>query len=142
LVRILIAEDRQIVRMALAQRIAEADPDWFICGEAMDGREAVQKASKLKPDEVVLDYAMPVLDGIQAGREILAALPKTAVLVYIFMVFPTIERLAKQAGIHAVVQKADTSMLIAEIRRLVAPKPAFGAETGSDGNPAPEAGPF
>lgn len=118
--------------MALAQRIAESDPDWFICGEAMDGREAVEKAKKLNPDVVVLDYAMPLLDGIKAGREILERFPGVPVLVYTFMVFPAIERMAKDAGIQAVVQKADSSALIAEIRRLVALKPAFGAEARAD----------
>jgi DNA-binding NarL/FixJ family response regulator len=133
LVRILIAEDRQIVRMALAQRIAESDPDWFICGEAMDGREAVEKAKKLKPDVVVLDYAMPVLDGIKAGREVLAILPGVGVLVYTFMVFPAMERMAIDAGIHAVVQKADSSALIAEIRKLQDRKSTLGAAAVRNG---------
>lgn len=132
MVRILIAEDRQIVRMALAQRIAESDPDWFICGEAMDGREAIEKAKKLKPDVVVLDYAMPVLDGIKAGREVLALLPGVGVLVYTFMVFPAIERMAKDAGIHAVVQKADSSALIAEIRKLRDRKSTLVNKTAKD----------
>lgn len=98
----------------------------------MDGREAVEKAKKLKPDVVVLDYAMPVLDGIKAGREVLASFPGIAVLVYTFMVFPAIERMAKDAGIHAVVQKADSSALIAEIRRLMARKGAIDAEQPAD----------
>jgi len=97
----------------------------------MDGREAVEKAKRLKPDVVVLDYAMPVLDGIKAGREILAQFPGTAVLVYTFMVFPTIERMAKDAGIQAVIQKADSSALIAEIRRLLERNPT-AAEDGLD----------
>jgi len=118
--------------MALAQRIAESDPDWFICGEAMDGREAIEKAKKLKPDVVVLDYAMPVLDGIKAGREVLALLPGVGVLVYTFMVFPAIERMAKDAGIHAVVQKADSSALIAEIRKLRDRKSTLVNKTAKD----------
>jgi chemotaxis response regulator CheB len=136
--------------MALAQRIAESDPDWYICGEAMDGREAVEKAKKLRPDVVVLDYAMPVLDGIKAGREILGRFPSTAILVYTFMIFPAIERMAKEAGIKAVVQKADSSALISEIRKLTGQtstrrakplKDGLGADADVDGQSAPDGEP-
>jgi len=98
----------------------------------MDGREAVEKARQLKPDVVVLDYAMPALDGIEAGRQILALFPGVGVLVYTFMIFPTIERMAKEAGIHAVVQKADSSALLAEIRGLVALKRTLADKTDDD----------
>jgi DNA-binding NarL/FixJ family response regulator len=125
MIRILLADDHQIVRMALSQTICESDSEWEICGEAIDGRDAVEKARELKPDLVVLDFAMPMADGIKAGREIRALFPDVAILVYTFMIFPKLEKLAREAGIHSVVQKADSLALIAEIRRLLSPKLAL-----------------
>lgn len=118
--------------MALAQVICESEADWEIVGEAGDGREAVELARSLKPDLAVLDFAMPLVDGIKAGREIRAVLPGARILVYTFMIFPAIERMSKDAGIHAVVQKADSPALIAEIRRVLALKPALGVEPAAD----------
>ncbi|HVB87859.1 MAG TPA: response regulator transcription factor [Candidatus Dormibacteraeota bacterium] len=132
MIRILLADDHEIVRMALSQTISESDPEWEICGEAIDGRDAIEKAKALKPNLVVLDFAMPMVDGITAAREIRALSPDIAILVYTFMIFPKLEEMAHAAGIHSVVQKADTVGLLAEIRKLVAPKPAVGAESALD----------
>jgi len=138
MIRILLADDHQIVRAALSQTICESDAAWEICGEAVDGRDAVEKARELKPDLVVLDFAMPMVDGIKAGREIRAVFPDIAILVYTFMIFPKLEKLAHDAGIQAVVQKADSPALIAQIRRLVALKPGLGAKAATDGATAAE----
>ncbi|MGH9687735.1 MAG: response regulator [Candidatus Acidiferrales bacterium] len=119
-VRILIADDHQKIRSTLSEFIQQSDPQWEICGEAADGREAVTKAQTLKPDVVVLDFAMPQTDGVSAGREIRARLPDALVLVYTFMVFPQLVRLAKEAGIQAVMHKADSHGLVTEIRGLLA----------------------
>jgi DNA-binding NarL/FixJ family response regulator len=132
MIRILLADDHEIVRMALAQTISESDPRWEICGEAIDGRDAIEKARDLRPDLVVLDFAMPMVDGIKAAREIRALFPAVAILVYTFMIFPKLEKLAHEAGIQAVVQKADSPTLIAEMHRLLEPKPSFGADVAVD----------
>ena len=121
MVRILLADDHQMARLAVSQLIEEADKDWAVCGEVSDGREAVEKAAELKPDVVMLDFAMPNLDGITAGRQIRALLPNTSVLVYTFMVSPQLEAFVKSVGLQGVVAKADTKALIAELRRILAP---------------------
>lgn len=136
MIRILLADDHEIVRMALSQTICESDPEWEICGEAIDGRDAIEKARALMPDLVVLDFAMPMVDGIKAAREIRAISADIAILVYTFMIFPKLEKLAHEAGIQAVVEKADSPTLIAEIRRLLAPKRAFSAEADVEGHSA------
>ncbi|MGA9883582.1 MAG: response regulator transcription factor [Candidatus Acidiferrales bacterium] len=125
MVRILIADDHQKIRSTLSEFIQQSDPQWEICGEAADGREAVTKAQTLKPDVVVLDFAMPQTDGVSAGREIRARLPDALVLVYTFMVFPQLVRLAKEAGIQAVMHKADSQGLVTEIRGLLASNSAL-----------------
>lgn len=78
--RILIADDHDVVRHGLRPLI-EAEWGWEICAEAENGREAVALALKCRPDVVVLDVAMPELNGVEATRQIRQALPETEVLV-------------------------------------------------------------
>lgn len=79
-VRILVADDHHVVRTGL-RSLLESKNDWEVCGEAANGREAVEKAAKLKPDVAVLDIAMPLLNGVEATRQILKVSPKTAILI-------------------------------------------------------------
>lgn len=78
-IRILLADDHGVVRQGF-RRILEAQPDLEIVGEASNGREAVEQASKLKPDVVVMDVAMPELNGIEATRRVMEESPRTRVL--------------------------------------------------------------
>src|SRR5262245_43027685 len=80
-IRILIADDHDIVRRGL-RPIIESQPGWEICGEARNGREAVNLAESLAPDVVVLDMAMPELNGIDAAQQIKRLLPETEVLAF------------------------------------------------------------
>lgn len=80
LVRILVADDHHVVRTGL-RSLLESKSEWEVCGEAANGREAVEKAAKLKPDVAVLDIAMPLLNGVEATRQILKVSPKTAILI-------------------------------------------------------------
>lgn len=123
MVRILIADDHQMVRLALAQILEQADQNWRVCFEAMDGNEAVQRSLEMRPDLVMLDFAMPDLDGISAGQRIRRRLPDTPVLVYTFMVTPQLEAFVKASGLQGVVAKADTQALIAEVRRVLSLAP-------------------
>lgn len=79
-VRILVADDHQVVRTGL-RSLLESKSEWEVCAEASNGREAVEKAGKLKPDVAVLDIAMPLLNGVEATRQILKVSPKTAILI-------------------------------------------------------------
>ena len=78
--RIMVADDHEVVRKGLVS-LLQAQPDWQVCGEAGDGREAVDKATQLKPDVVILDIGMPSLNGLEATRQILKAAPATRVLI-------------------------------------------------------------
>jgi DNA-binding NarL/FixJ family response regulator len=79
-VRILLADDHTVVRQGL-RKVLEERPDWEVIAEAGDGREAVRLAEQHKPDVAILDVAMPLLNGIEATRQITKRLPATRVLV-------------------------------------------------------------
>src|SRR6476646_9223396 len=78
-IRILLVDDHALVRQGF-KMILVAQPDMEIVGEAGNGREAIQRAEELRPDIVVMDVAMPELNGIEATRRLLASLPHTRVI--------------------------------------------------------------
>jgi two-component system, NarL family, response regulator NreC len=78
--RILLADDHTVVRQGL-RKVLEERPDWVVVAEAGNGREAVQKAEEMKPDVAILDVAMPLLNGIEATRQIVKRSPGTRILV-------------------------------------------------------------
>jgi len=77
---VLIADDQALVRVGL-RKILESEPETSVVGEAGDGEDAVSEARRLRPDVVLMDIRMPVLDGIEATRRIVAAQPGTRVLI-------------------------------------------------------------
>src|SRR5271169_960403 len=79
-IAVLLAEDHAIVRQGL-RLLVEADGDIEIVGEAKTGREAVQLTRELRPEIVVMDIAMPLLNGLEATRQILKAFPGTKILI-------------------------------------------------------------
>jgi DNA-binding NarL/FixJ family response regulator len=78
--RILLADDHTVVRQGL-RKILEAKPQWEVVAEAADGREAVKQAEEVKPDVAIIDVAMPLLNGIEAVRQIARKAPGTRMLV-------------------------------------------------------------
>jgi DNA-binding NarL/FixJ family response regulator len=78
--RILLADDHTVVRQGL-RKLLEERPDWIVVAEAGNGRDAVQQAHQHKPDVAILDVAMPLLNGIEATRQIVRGSPVTRVLV-------------------------------------------------------------
>jgi DNA-binding NarL/FixJ family response regulator len=78
--RILVADDHEVVRRGLCALLRN-QPEWEVCGEAGDGREAVEKALVLRPEVVILDIGMPNLNGLEATRQILKANPQVKVLI-------------------------------------------------------------
>jgi DNA-binding NarL/FixJ family response regulator len=82
-------------------------PHWQVCGEASDGVEAVAKASKLQPDLIILDFKMPLGDGIRAASEILLVMPSVPIVMYTLYKTEELESAAKLVGVRAVVGKED-----------------------------------
>jgi DNA-binding NarL/FixJ family response regulator len=79
--RILIADDHDVVRLGL-RTILEARPNWEVVGEAADGKEAISKAIETQPDVAVVDYSLPLVNGVEVTRHIRARLPRTEVLIF------------------------------------------------------------
>jgi len=78
--RILIVDDHEVARKGI-RSLLESHAGWEVCGEARDGREAVECASRLKPDVLLLDIGMPNLNGLDAARQILATRPEARILI-------------------------------------------------------------
>jgi len=78
--RILVADDHEIVRRGVVS-LLKSQAGWEVCGEARDGREAVDKANLLRPDIVILDIGMPNLNGLEAARQMLHHNPMCKILV-------------------------------------------------------------
>src|ERR1700730_18963753 len=99
-VRILIADDYPAIRKYV-RSILEEHPGFDVCGEAADGAKAIEEATKLKPDVVVLDVSMPVLNGFEASRKIKASLPETAIVILSSHTDQRFIEEAKQVGARA-----------------------------------------
>jgi DNA-binding NarL/FixJ family response regulator len=104
--KILIAEDRELMRSALKTAFAMR-PKWEVCGEATDGREVVTKVSQLQPDLIIMDFKLPLADGLQAAKEIFATAPSIPIVMYTLYRNDELDGAAKQIGVRSVVSKQD-----------------------------------
>jgi DNA-binding NarL/FixJ family response regulator len=104
--RILLADDHEVVRAGL-RALLEEQQGWEVVAEAVDGREAVEKATKLKPDVVVIDIAMPSLNGLEAVRQIVKAVPNCRVLVLTMYDSDPLIQQVLQAGARGYLLKSD-----------------------------------
>jgi DNA-binding NarL/FixJ family response regulator len=104
--RILLADDHEVVRAGL-RALLEEQNGWEVVAEAVDGRDAVEKATKLKPDVVVIDIAMPSLNGLEAVRQIVKAVPNTKVLVLTMYDSDPLIQQVLQAGARGYLLKSD-----------------------------------
>ena len=104
--RILVADDHELVRRGIRGLLC-ARRGWTVVGEAMNGREAVEKANRLKPDVAILDISMPDLDGLQATRRIRDAVPTTEVVVLTMHESDQMVRRVLDAGALGYVLKSD-----------------------------------
>jgi len=126
-VRILIADDHAVVREGL-RMILEATGDMTVVGESLDGRDAIEKAETLKPDIIVMDIAMPEMNGIEATRIICERLP--AVKIIILSMHHTNEHIfrAIQAGARAYLLKESAGASVAKaIQAVMKGEYYFGA---------------
>ena len=116
--RILLADDHEVVRAGL-RALLEEQSGWEVVAEAVDGRDAVEKASKLRPDAVVIDIAMPSLNGLEAVRQIVKSVPNTKVLVLTMYDSDPLIQQVLQAGARGYLLKSDAGRdLVSAIEAL------------------------
>jgi two-component system chemotaxis response regulator CheY len=115
--RVLIVDDSETTRRIL--RVLLGSRSWTICGEAEDGRSGIEKFEELRPDVVVLDLAMPDLDGLETATFMTACDPAVPIVLFTILGVEGIEGHAKAAGIRAIVPKTEAWSLIGSIESVV-----------------------
>ena len=116
--RILIADDHEVARTGI-RALLESHAGWEICGEAKDGREAVELTHKLKPDVILLDIGMPNLNGLDAARQILATMPFARILILTMHDSDQAVREVLSAGARGFLLKSDAGRdLVAAVEAL------------------------
>lgn len=118
MLRILIADDHELARQGI-RALLESHPGWEVCAEAKDGREAIDLADKLKPDLILLDIGMPVLNGLEAARKILATSPDAVILILTMHDSDQVVREVLRAGVRGYLLKSDAGRdLVAAVEAL------------------------
>jgi DNA-binding NarL/FixJ family response regulator len=116
--RILIADDNATVRRGL-RGVIEHHQDWDVCGEAIDGREAIQRARELHPDVLLLDLAMPGMNGFDTARELAKLEPNVQILLCTVQLSTFVVRQAEKMGIQGAVSKSKVSQITDGIAALL-----------------------
>src|SRR5689334_18240062 len=117
--RILIADDHEVVRQGI-RAILQARPDWEICGEAIDGREAIRLAKQLRPDVIIMDITMPHMSGLEASQEIANLQLPSRVLIFTMHESKSLAPSVRKAGAHGYVVKSRAARdLIDALDRLL-----------------------
>jgi len=118
-VKILIVDDHKLTRKTIRALLGEHFIN--VCGEAENGKDAIAKVKKLRPDIVLLDINMPVMNGLQAAYEIRNVAPLTKIIFFTVHDGPEQKAAARLLGIHAFVAKASAgTQLIPAVKRLIA----------------------
>jgi two-component system nitrate/nitrite response regulator NarL len=119
ILRILIADDHPIIRKHV-RGILERQSHFRVCGEAYDGADAIEEAKRLKPDVVVLNVSMPILNGMDAARKMKAELPEMAIVILSSNADKHYVDEAKKIGAHAYVAKTKAAeALVAAIETAI-----------------------
>jgi DNA-binding NarL/FixJ family response regulator len=129
--RILVADDHEVVRRGLCA-LLRGQPDWEVCGEASNGREAVEQAMKLRPEVVILDIGMPNLNGLEATRQILKDNPRIKVLILTLHDSDQVVQQVLNAGARGFLLKSDAARdLVAAVEALRRDKIYFTPKVAS-----------
>ena len=123
----MLVDDNAIVR-AKVRQLFETEEDFVVTGEAENGQEAIEKADDLRPDLVILDLTMPIMNGLDAACHLSKRLPRARLILFTVEQGKELGRIIGQTGIHAVVSKEDAYQLIPQARWLL-------AQVEGDGDP-------
>ena len=107
--RVLIVDDHEIVREGIRRLLTSSRPDWEICGEASDGKQAIDAVERLKPDVVVLDITMPGMNGLEVTSDIVKRKLGCRILIFTMHDSDGLSAEIRNAGAHGYVQKSQAS---------------------------------
>jgi DNA-binding NarL/FixJ family response regulator len=114
---VLIVDDAPSVRVSV-RKLFEAEQDFTVVGEAVNGLDAINKTAEHDPELIVLDLSMPIMNGLEAAEKIKAATPKTVIFILTSHGGPEVNRAAEAAGVDAVFAKgSDLDDLVARARQ-------------------------
>jgi DNA-binding NarL/FixJ family response regulator len=124
--QILIVDDSSTMRSNLKKLLESHSNRWKVCAEAADGLEAVQKALASKPDLIIMDFQMPLVDGLIASARIAKSLPHVPILIFTIHKSAYIEKEAKEAGVRAVILKTNPAALLTRVEGILGGNPNPG----------------
>jgi DNA-binding NarL/FixJ family response regulator len=116
--QILLVDDSEVIRAA-TRHFLERQPGFAVCGEAADGLEAVEKAQELRPDLIILDLAMPRMNGLEAARELRAMMPAVPIILFTWYAEAVQADEATDAGVSAIISKTNPAALQKHINNLL-----------------------
>jgi len=132
--KVLLVDDHALVRRGF-RRMLEDEPSFQVVGEASDGLEAVQLAEQLRPEVIVMDCALPQINGIEASRRILARQPEVAILMLSMHSEDTLVRQAMEAGAKGYVLKNAMDLdLVSAIKKVAEGKTVLDPQITRSGN--------
>ncbi len=130
---VLLVDDHALVRRGF-RRMLEDEPTFQIVGEASDGLEAVKMAQELRPDAIVMDCALPQMNGIEASRQIMAKLPNTAILMLSMHSEDTLVKQALEAGARGYILKNAMDLdLVSAIKKVAEGKTVLDPQLARSG---------
>jgi DNA-binding NarL/FixJ family response regulator len=116
--RILVADDSAVIRKCLC-RIFEIEEDYDICAEAVNGEQAIALAKQHKPDLIILDFQMPVINGLEAAYELKRIMPDVPIILFTLHADTMKYSIGRDSPIDLVVEKSDAVHIVAHIRSLI-----------------------
>ena len=118
--RIVIVDDNAVIRRLLRNILESAEESWVVCAEAADGREGVRKIQESKPDVAILDFVMPVMNGLEVARVLTKTVPEVPLVLCTLHADAVLESEAVEAGIKKIVAKAENMQcLVNTVRSLL-----------------------
>ena len=128
-IRILVADDHAAIRRLLRRLLEAHHGDWEVCAEATNGVEVLEKFNKRHPDVLVIDLAMPVMNGLQAAREIARLKPQARMLLLtVQQVSPQLREEARKAGFRGAISKDTGSEVVKGLEALLRGETYFAGE--------------
>jgi DNA-binding NarL/FixJ family response regulator len=116
---VLIVDDNALIRQTLCE-IFRRESDFEVCGEAENGKEAIDKAQELRPDLIVIDLSMPVMNGLDAARVLKRLMPTVPLIIFSEYSDVFSENEARSAGVSALVSKSEhVSVLVGKARAVL-----------------------